>query len=496
MSAAGAGLEPGRAVPLARLPIVPIDRFRAEILAAVEAGSRVLALFGRPSAGVSVELVAVLAGPGTPALTVSRCEIADRYPSMTRECPQVHLFEREIAEQWGVVPEGHPWLKPVRSHGPYRGADRPVAWEPMFAMSGDGVHEVAVGPIHAGVIEPGHFRMQCEGEVVHHLEVVLGYQHRGIERALLGGPDRRTIPYVETAAGDATAGHAVAHARAVEALSGASVTERAEALRATALELERCANHTGDLGALAGDVGFLPTAAYCGRLRGEFLNMTALACGSRLGRGWIRPGGCAFDLDPARIEALLDRLDAAEPEVGRAFDLARNASTVRARFEETGALTRETCVALGIVGPAARASGLARDARAEFPWGAYRRWSVPISTWTTGDVMGRARVRWLEIQRSADFVRRCLRAIPEGPVRLDTGPLAPDSLAVSVVEGWRGEIVHVAITDAAGRFARYKIVDPSFRNWAGLALAMRGQAVSDFPLCNKSFDLSYCGHDL
>jgi Ni,Fe-hydrogenase III large subunit len=489
-------LVPGRAAAIATVPRLGLREFRDEILAAVKAGRRVAALFGRPAPAGRVELIAVLAEASAGTLSAVRCEVADRYPSLTPECAQVHLFEREIAEQWGVVPEGHPWLKPVRSHAPYWIAKGPVPWEPLFRMAGAGIHEVAVGPVHAGIIEPGHFRFQCEGEIVHHLEIVLGYQHRGIERALRGGPDRRTIPYLETVAGDTTVGHTIAYAQGVEALSGTAVTDRAEALRGVALELERCANHTGDLGAMAGDVGFLPTAAYCGRLRGEILNLTALVCGNRLGRGWIRPGGCGFDLDPSRLDALVARLEAAVPDVGRAFHLARNASTVRARFEETGVLTPDVCVSLGIVGPPARAAGIARDARAEFPFGAYRLWSVPVASWTTGDVMGRARVRWLEIQRAAAFIKSSLGAIPDGPIRVETGPLAPESVAVSIVEGWRGEIVHVAMTDAAGKFARYKIVDPSFRNWAGLAWALRGQAISDFPLCNKSFNLSYCGHDL
>jgi Ni,Fe-hydrogenase III large subunit len=479
-------LHNGEVAAAADLPALGAVEFRRAILDEIDSGSRVAALFGTPAAGGGVLLISVLARDGEGTLALRSTKVKGSYPALTPECPQAHLFEREIAEQWGVTPEGHPWPDPVRSGAPRE----------FFKVDGESVHEVAVGPVHAGVIEPGHFRFQCHGERVLHLEIALGYQHRGLERALRGGPDRRTIHYMETAAGDTSAGHASAYCQAVEALSGTSVPARGQALRGIALELERLANHTGDLGALAGDVAYLPAASFCGRLRGEFLNMTASACGSRLGRGFVRPGGAAFDVDAERAAVLQVRLDAAMRDLRGAADLLWDTPSVLARFEETGTLARQTCEDLGLVGPAARACGVERDVRHSYPSGIYRFAQIPVSTWETGDVFSRAYVRWLEAKRSALFVKEQLASLPGGAVRAVPGPLAPASLVVSLVEGWRGEICHAAMTDEEGRFAIYKIVDPSFHNWMGLAMAMRDEAISDFPLCNKSFNLSYCGHDL
>ncbi|MGC4119223.1 MAG: hydrogenase [Myxococcales bacterium] len=499
-------LRNGRSAPLSKAPVLPLEELRRAVIGAPAAGRRVSALFARP-VDSGLELVAALAVDQEGTIEVGRAALdGDSFASMTPECPQVHLFEREIAEQWGVVPQGHPWLKPVRFHRSARpGKDawgrtedvKPVCGiTDFYRVEGEEIHEVAVGPVHAGVIEPGHFRFQCHGEHVFHLEISLGYQHRGVERALLAGPAKRAIHFMETAAGDTSVGHATAYCQALEGLSETRPSARAQALRAVGLELERLANHTGDLGALAGDVGYLPTASYCGRLRGDWLNMTAHLCGSRFGRGLVRPGGVGFDADPERVKQLIERLESTARDVKSAVMLLWSTASVQARFEETGRVSDETAQQLGLVGPAARASGLRRDVRKSHPWGIFQFAHIPISTLHSGDVFARAYVRWLEIERSIVFLRTQLKELPAGAPRATCGALQPDRICVSLVEGWRGEICHVALTDAQGKLAAYKVVDPSFHNWTGLAMALRDQQISDFPLCNKSFNLSYCGHDL
>jgi len=283
---------------------------------------------------------------------------------------------------------------------------------------------------------------------------------------------------------------------AVGGRAGETPVARAMALRGVALELERIANHVGDLGMLANDVGFLPTASYCGALRADFLNVSAELCGSRFGRGLVVPGGVKHDLRAEEARALAARVRASWKRTKAAASLLFESPSSRARFEGTGTVTRETALALGLVGPSARASGVDRDVRRDHAYGIYRFVHVPVTTAETGDVHARAIVRLLEAERSAEFVASQLENLPEGPSRTPIGPLAPGRLVVSLVEGWRGEIAHVVSTDARGCFDHYKVKDPSFHDWFGLAMALRDGQISDFPLCNKSFNLSYAGHDL
>jgi len=478
----------GRNAAVQDVPVLEVGEFRSAVIDRIDRGGRIASLFGVPREH-GVRLWAVIAnGSGTLSLACS--DVSNTYPALTPDCPQANWFEREVWEKTSVIPEGHPWLKPIRF------TDKLVGVTDFFHVDGSEVHEVAVGPVHAGIIEPGHFRFQCHGERVKHLEISLGYQHRGIERALVGGPNKRTVHYMETLAGDTTIGHTTAYAMITESLAGVEPSARADTLRGVALELERMANHTGDLGALAGDVGYQPTASYCGRLRGDFLNLTALMCGSRFGRSLVRPGGTVFDIDAARRNRLAERLRLALGDVNEAVNLLWETPSVMGRFEGTGSVSRAVAESLGLVGPAARACGIERDVRNDYPFGVFRFAHIPIATCGTGDVFARAQVRCVEIQRSARFALDRLEFLPEGEIRKPLPALGADTVAVALVEGWRGEICHTAITDENGRFGAYKVVDPSFHNWMGVAMALREQEISDFPVCNKSFNLSYCGHDL
>jgi Ni,Fe-hydrogenase III large subunit len=497
------GLRNRRAIPWGAVPIEPVERFRESVTEAVAGGWRVASLFGMPDGGGDeTRLVAILADDAEGTLGVTSAVVGDRYPSLTVACPQAHAFEREIAEQCAVVPEDHPWLKPLRRHPPdhlapgrrVKATDREAY--PFFQVAGDEVHEVAVGPVHAGIIEPGHFRFQAHGEQVLFLEIMLGYQHRGVEGLLERLGRDRGVVVAESIAGDTVIGHAGAYCGAIEALARSRKTPRGQAVRGIALELERLANHIGDLGAIAADVAFQPAAAYLGRMRGECLNLLMTLSGNRYGRGLVRPGGAAFDLPPAMAGELGDRLQRLGEELDPVLTLLFETASVQARLEGVGVVPRSACVEYGFVGPVARACELPRDVRHDHPWGIFRFAHIPVATMWAGDVLARALVRRVEIQRSLEFTIEQLGALPKGPVRVDSGSLRPNELVVAMVEGWRGEIVHVVITDDTGGVRRHKITDPSFHNWSALGLAMPGNEISDFPLCNKSFNLSYAGHDL
>lgn len=352
---------------------------------------------------------------------------------------------------------------------------------PASFLKGEAAHEVAVGPVHAGVIEPGHFRFQCMGEDVHSLAITLGYQTRGAEELIVKAHnDERRLAIAETVAGDTSIAARLAASKALGLQSTPTPTTYT-----LLLELERIANHVGDLGALSGDVAYLPTAAFCGRIRGEYLNMTAAFCGNRFGRGGAKR-------ETADIKEWFLRT---KKELFHALDLLFSEEGAIDRFEHTGTVPKDVALKIGLVGVAGRASGLTTDSRIDFPMEGETITETLVSEKKmTGDVLSRARQRYEELKISHSIVEKLLENNDSTAVHLHPTP-TPASITVVVIEAWRGELVHIAIRGENGELVQYKIVDPSVHNWLGLAQALRGEQISNFPICNKSFNLSYCGVD-
>ena len=421
-------------------------------------------------------------------------------PSLTARHPQLHPFEREIAERYGIRFDGQPWPKPLRFPADRYDRQSSIDNYPFYTMAGGSLHEVNVGPIHAGIIEPGAFRFICNGEQVLHLEIALGYQHRGVEAAFTATENRlRQMCLAESIAGDSTVAHATAFAEAIEKLTGRERPAQLDRERVVALELERMAMQIADTGALSMDTGYQLGQVACEALRTMTINTTQAWCGNRFGKGLIRPGGTNHPLTAEKAETIRRNV----AQIARRYDEVRrdikSSPTLLARFEQCGIVPREEMLRIGGVGQAARASGAARDIRATHPWGVFagtiRHESIVKRH---GDVMARLMVRCREVLQSAGYIDRLLADYVPGslPAPDYAAPPAPDSLAFGLIEGWRGETCHVLLTDTQGRIAACRIKDPSLHNWLALALAVRGEGISDFPICNKSFNLSYCGHDL
>ncbi|MCD8100987.1 MAG: NADH dehydrogenase subunit, partial [Alistipes sp.] len=377
---------------------------------------------------------------------------------------------------------------------------------PFYTIAGDALHEVNVGPIHAGIIEPGAFRFICNGEKVLHLEIALGYQHRGIERLIAGTANRlRQTVLAESIAGDTAVGHSTACVAVIEKLAAAPLTgdlrARLAAERAVALELERVAMHIADTGALCMDIGYQLGQVACEALRTIVINTTLAWCGNRFGKGLVRPFGTRYPLTPDVAANIRANLAEAVRRYREVREDLKSAPSVLARFEDCGVVSAEQLARIGAVGMAARAGGLKRDVRFSHPYGPWTDTLAGVAEFRTqGDVMARLMLRGREIFASAGYIDKLLGSLDGGEVctaqPVYGSALRPLSLAYSLTEGWRGEICHTAVTDGDGALAAYKVKDPSVHNWLALALAMRGEGISDFPINNKSFNLSYCGHDL
>jgi Ni,Fe-hydrogenase III large subunit len=479
------------------IPQLPFDRFCQTVL---DFKGQIVQFFAYMDS--HCKLLIVLRNKN---LFVAGCDVPEKYKALTLKSEKFHMFEREIAEQYAIEPVDHPWLKSVRYHQNYQQKpdcfgndyqdDIPGVY-PYYAIQGEEIHEVGVGPVHAGIIEPGHFRFNCIGEKVLHLEIQLGYQHRGVEPLLCKVPLKRLPIIVEGIAGDTTIANSICYAQAAESLSAITVDRDTQISRTIAMEIERIANHIGDLGALSNDVAFLMPSAFYGRIRGDFLNMLLLLSGNRFGKGLIRPGGMYEPITEDQRQILIKNVNILRPQIEHVADLLLNHPGVLSRFESTGYVAKETAENLGMVGVAGRASGIPYDVRHHFPTGFYQKLTIDPKIESTGDVFARANVRYREVLQSLKIIETLLQQPNRPKMSPRTIQFQPSAFVVTLNEAFRGELSHCILTDHKGHILRYKVKDPSFHNWTGLEMALRGQEISDFPLCNKSFNLSYCGFDL
>lgn len=416
-------------------------------------------------------------------------------------------FEREIYDLFGIEAHGHPDPRPLVRHGfwpddyfPLRKDAVPREFTddgrpfPFKEVGGEGVYEIPVGPVHAGVIEPGHFRFSVVGETIIDMKSRLYFTHKGTEKLFEGRQPVAGVELAERISGDTTIGHALAFCQALESAAGTVVPDRARYLRVVLLEMERLYNHVADVGMIANDTGYAVAHSHCFRIRERLLRLNKRLTGNRLLRGGIVPGGVGCDL-PVDLDLTGD-LAAVLRDFEEIVELTLANTLVMDRLEGTGTLTTPTARDHGVLGYVARASGIDADVRRDHPFAAYGELSFRVPVHTTGDVKARTLVRVEEARESVGLIRQAVEKLPAGPLQAALGPLPPFQPAWSLVEGWRGAIVHWVMADASGALNRVKIMDPSFLNWRPLSYALLKNIVPDFPLCNKSFNQSYSGNDL
>ena len=427
------------------------------------------------------------------------------FPSIGRVHPPAIRLERTVRDLFGLEPVGLLDPRPWPDHGRWgvrhplgRSVEAPATGLPyvFLAAEGEGLHQIPVGPVHAGIIEPGHFRFTASGETVVRLEERLGYVHKGIEGLMAGATPSEGARLAGRTSGDSTVAYAFAYARAVEAALGVEPPPRAVWLRALMAELERLANHFGDIGAICNDAAFAIMLAHCGVLRERVLRASAAAFGHRLMMDRVVPGGVAADLAPAAadgIRALLATARAAFPPLVRLYD---ETTSLQDRTVGTGRVDAALVRQYGPGGYVGRASGRAFDARRGLPYAPYEalRFEVPVRT--AGDVDARVWVRIEEVRQSLDIVEQILDGLPAGPIMAALAPAGAAAEATVMVEGFRGDVLAHIRRGADGRIERCHLRDPSWFQWPLLEAAIEGNIVADFPLCNKSFNCSYSGHDL
>ncbi len=475
---------------------------------------RLVSLFAddaRKEAGV-FHLYYVLAVDSAHGFLILRVAISPEHPefvSLSNALPAANWQEREVQDLFGLKLEGHPnprrcalhddWpeVYPLRKDFDLKTTLHPFQGErhKFREVEGEGVFHVPVGPVHAGIIEPGHFLFSVAGEPVLYLQIRLFYTHKGTEKLFENIPVEHGVQLAESISGDSSFAHATAFCHAIERAAGVEAPPRARALRTVCLELERIYNHIADIGAIATDVAFAVGNAHAMRLKERVLRLNEQLTGNRLLRGMACLGGVRFDFDSAQKGAILGLISELPPQFDAMVDLILNSSATLDRLETTGTLKPQTALDLGVVGTAGRASGFDHDLRRDFPHAAYEHLKFQVPVYQEGDVFHRMQVRIDEVRQSLSIINQVITELPDGPIRVKLPPLPENVTALGYVEGWRGEIVHWVRTAADNRLARCKVKDPSLQNWPALSEAILGNIIPDFPVVNKSFNLSYSGTD-
>ena len=479
-------------------------------------GGRLVSLWAsdrRPIDGQMAVHAAYATSHGLAWLTLELNDALRVYPAVDDVFPEAGRMQRAVADLLGLVPEEHHDARAWLRHGAWPSSYHPLlsevsgsetfATEPepyaFVQVEGDGVHEIAVGPVQAGIIEPGHFRFSVVGEKVLRLEERLGYTHKGIEKRFEGQDPLQGGRLAGRVSGDSTVAYGWAYAMAVESACGCAVPVRAQWLRALALERERVANHLGDLGALGNDAGFAFGLAQFSRLKEDWLRLNAVVFGHRYAMDYVVAGGTAADAGASQLEAVARQCDFIEREAAQLRSIFDEHAGLQDRFAGAGRVSPELAARLGLTGLAGRASGQAHDLRSDYKFAPYDALGATCASSRAGDVAARVAIRFDEAFESLRLIRaiaaRLQEAAMAGPVHAVPQPVAGSSGA-GWVEGWRGEVLVALELDPQARIRRCHCHDPSWQNWPVLEHAVIGNIVPDFPLINKSFNLSYSGQDL
>ncbi|MDP4093109.1 MAG: NADH-quinone oxidoreductase subunit C [Bacillota bacterium] len=432
------------------------------------------------------------------------------FPSVSDKLYAAAAYEREIHDMFGITPLNHPGLDRIVFHGNWPEGLYPLrkdydrSYKPPFdkletrfsKVEGEGIYEIPVGPVHAGIIEPGHFRFSVAGEPIINLEAQLSYVHKGIEKLSEDESIEKCFYISERISGDETFSNSLAFCQAVERAAGVKIPERAEFSRVVFAEIERLTSHLGDLGGICTDVAYGFAAYQFQMLRAWTYNLADQLCGMRFLRSVNKPGGLRKDFIEGKQKVIAEYTEKIKKELIDTVDIIKSKSMFVDRVENTGILKNEIAVDLNAVGPAGRASGIRHDVRKDFPYAAYGKLEFNVPEHGNGDVNCRMNVKIEECFEAISLIQQATEIMPEGKICESIGDIVPYRFALGMTESPRGENVHWIMTGKNNTVFRYKIRTPSFCNWPALCHAVKGNIVPDFPLINKSFNLSYAGNDL